>query len=170
MALTTDEIRELGVKWVDHWANHRCAEAMEYFAEDCVYVGPNRTFKGKTAIQAFVDGFFKSYPDEVWQLKQAYADGNTLILEWNDTGTMRAPWPLPGGAVIEPTGKTYDYPGCDVLKINDEGKIYYWQEYFDMVIMIKQLGIAEEFITGMPKMAASDTAENMLSQMDAKEL
>lgn len=168
MAYTTEELRQIGKEWVEDWANHRSAKAMELFAQDVKYIGPNRTFQGYDKVIAFVNGFFKSYPDEKWQFRKAYADADTqtLIIEWRDTATMKAPWPLPSGAVLQPTGRRYDYIGCDILSFNEEGKVYNWQEYFDMMIMMQQLGIAKEYVDAGGAIVVEDTAENMLSTVE----
>jgi len=165
MSMTADEIRAFGEEWVDNWAHHRSAEAMKHFADDCEYVGPIRRFSGIDNIRAFVEGFFNSYPDEKWELRQAYADAptQTLVFEWIDSATMQAPWPLPGGGVIEPTGRQYRYVGCDVIQLDEEGKIRHWEEYFDTLIMMKQLGIVEPFVAGMREMVSSSDRNDMLA-------
>ena len=168
MAYTVEELKKIGEDWVNDWANHRSEQAMKLFAQDVEYVGPIRKFKGYDNVVAFVNGFFKSYPDEVWHFRASYADAEsqTLIIEWDDTARMTNPWAVPTGEAIQPTGRQYHYVGCDVIKLNEDGKIYHWEEYFDCMTMMLQLGIAKEFIEAMPAMVQEDTAEKMTSTIE----
>ena len=58
------------------------------------------------------------------------------------TGTMKGPMKGPKGVDIPPTGKSFEVDFCTVARWNDKGEIVEENLFYDVVGMMRQLGIS----------------------------
>lgn len=65
------------------------------------------------------------------------ADG-VVVVELRLQGTHRGDFPLPGGGVLQASGKTFDVPCCDVFVVKD-GKVKAFHCYNMRSVWIEQL-------------------------------
>jgi hypothetical protein len=66
--------------------------------------------------------------------------------EWTCTvadfrGTMTGPMTMPGGTVIQPTNKSFHVDFCTVARWNEQGQIVEENLFYDLVGMLKQIGL-----------------------------
>jgi len=86
---------------------------------------------------------FKTFPDNRVHnrpYKVLFAGGDWTCSIARFTGTMTGPMVLPDGTRIEPTGKSFDVDFCTVARWH-EGQIVEENLFYDLVGMMKQLGI-----------------------------
>ena len=87
---------------------------------------------GIDVVQMYVSAF----PDVKSEIRQVHTAGDTVVLEFIARGTHQAE--LMG---IPATGRKVEVSICTVLDIRN-GKIYAEREYFDVLHMMQQLGVA----------------------------
>lgn len=102
------------------------------------YTGPDgKRQDGPDAGVAVGQMFATGFPDGKINLTQVIAAGdNSVVAEFLGTGTHKGE--IMG---LAPTGRKVSVPICEVLEFRD-GKIIAEHEYFDMLTMLQQLGLA----------------------------
>jgi len=92
-------------------------------------------------VKAFTDAF----PDHQIQLpyKAVFGSGDYICAVHENGGTFSEPWYLPGGQVIQPTGKKYTMTMVTVGKAKD-GELIEEMIIYDMFSMARQLGLSGE--------------------------
>ena len=85
-------------------------------------------------------GWAKALPDSKATFDKAVASGNTAVLEVTWRGTHSGPLESPTGP-IPATGKRIEIRSCIVAELAGD-KVKVERQYFDMVTMLRQLGVA----------------------------
>jgi steroid delta-isomerase-like uncharacterized protein len=125
------------------WADHDVDAIVALHPENSVF--ENHTTGdvnvGKDAIGNAIRGIFTVFPDLTFETRRQYIRDDLVIQEWTARGThlgkmMRA------GLEVEPTGRTVEYRGMDVIPIED-GKVARKDVYSDGVTLLRQLGLTE---------------------------
>jgi steroid delta-isomerase-like uncharacterized protein len=125
------------------WADHDVDAIVALHTESSVF--ENHTTGdvnvGKDAIGNAIRGIFTVFPDLTFETRRQYIRDDLVIQEWTARGThlgkmMRA------GLEVEPTGRTVEYRGMDVIPI-EEGKVARKDVYSDGVTLLRQLGLTE---------------------------
>jgi steroid delta-isomerase-like uncharacterized protein len=108
---------------------------------DSVYdeVGTSRRIEGVAAIISSLQVWKQAFPDVKGTVNQAFAAGNTVVLEMTWKGTHSGPLQGPSGA-IPATGRQQTTRAGWVLTF-DGDKIKDSRHYFDMLSMMQQLGV-----------------------------
>ena len=101
-----------------------------------------QSYHGHEGFRVFMQDFKTAFPDCTVNLTRQYATDDAVINEFVARGTHRGPLASPGGA-IPPTGRSIDYPACEVWEIR-EGKIARLRNYFDAASLMRQLGLLPE--------------------------
>jgi hypothetical protein len=57
------------------------------------------------------------------------------------TGTMKGSMTMPDGTVIQPTGKSFHIDFCTVAHWNEHGQIVEENLFYDLMGMLKQIGV-----------------------------
>ena len=96
---------------------------------------------GKEEIADAISGIFTVFPDLTFETRRRYIRDDRVVQEWTARGThlgkmMRA------GLEVEPTGKTVEYRGMDVIPIAD-GLVARKDVYSDGVTLLRQLGLTQ---------------------------
>jgi steroid delta-isomerase-like uncharacterized protein len=93
------------------------------------------------AIEAF-QGWAQAFPDSKGTFRGAHAAGDgTVVLEVTWSGTHQGTLQTPKGPVA-PTGRRIEVPACAVFEMAGE-KARAQRHYFDMVTLLRQLGVME---------------------------
>ena len=110
-------------------------------ASDSVYdeIGTSRRIQGVAAIIPCWQAWKQAMPDVKGTVNQAFARGNTVVLEVTWKGTQTGPLQGPSGT-IPATGKQQTTRASWVLNF-DGGKIKDSRHYFDMLSFLQQLGV-----------------------------
>jgi steroid delta-isomerase-like uncharacterized protein len=98
----------------------------------------NLTFRGRAGFKEFMQGWVTAFSN--CQVHEpSYTDaGDTVIAEFTGRGTNDGPLgPLP------PTGKSMEFPICEILRFNSDGKIISGAIYYDQFSIMVQLGHAQ---------------------------
>jgi steroid delta-isomerase-like uncharacterized protein len=103
-------------------------------------LGTQRKIPGVDQFITTLQGWAAAFPDSKATFHNAHVSGNTVILELTWRGTHKGPLQMPGGQ-ISATGKTIEIPACQVIEIAD-GKAKTIRHYFDMVTMMRQIGVS----------------------------
>lgn len=85
-----------------------------------------------------VDGlrlFVEAFPDWHVEIRSLHADGGTVVVEWDSTGTFTGPF-----RGERPNGKVFRRRGCAVAEV-EGGKIARYRDYYDRATLLDQLGL-----------------------------
>ena len=87
---------------------------------------------------------FKTFPDNhvgnrPYKVLFAYGDWTCSIARF--TGTMKGPMEGPDGKDIPATGKSFEVDFCTVARWDENGQIVEENLFYDMVGMMKQIGL-----------------------------
>jgi hypothetical protein len=88
--------------------------------------------------------FFKTFPDQhlvnnPYKTMIAQGDWTCTIAEF--TGTMTGPMTMADGTVIAPTNKSFKVDFCTVAHWNEKGEIVEENLFYDLMGMLKQIGV-----------------------------
>ena len=121
------------------WEEYKTA-----MTSDCVYdeVGTSRILRGVGEIIRCLQEWKQAMPDVRGTVTNAWAMGNTVVLEITWKGTQTGPLQGPSGTV-PPTGKQQTTRAGWVLNF-DGGKIKDSRHYFDMFSFMQQLGLLSQ--------------------------
>jgi limonene-1,2-epoxide hydrolase len=103
------------------WGRADLEQIMDAFAEDAVYHNmPMEPLKGKPAIRAGIESFFKMSPKGIdFEILHQVSSGNVVMNERVDTFEGE-------------DGSKTSAPVCGIFEVDDAGKIAAWRDYFDM--------------------------------------
>jgi steroid delta-isomerase-like uncharacterized protein len=116
---------------------HRLKAAL---APNVIYdeVGGQRRLQGAGQFVEAHEGWKQAGPDSKGTITNAFASGNTVMIEVHWTGTQTGPL-----GAIPPSGKSWSVRGAQVFTI-EGGKIKELRQYFDMMTILQQMGAVPE--------------------------
>ena len=122
------------------WEEYKTA-----MTSDCVYdeVGTSRILRGVGEVIRCFQEWKQAMPDVRGTVTNAWAMGNTVVLEITWKGTHTGPLQGPSG-MVPATGKQQTTRAGWVLNF-DGGKIKDSRHYFDMFSFMQQLGILSQY-------------------------
>lgn len=97
-----------------------------------------RVIHGREAIQSTFERTFTAFPDIQVTTEQLIVSGESAVLEWVFSGTMRGPF-----AGHPPTGRRFEMHGCEVFLVRG-GRISEQRGYWDKATMFEQLGLRDD--------------------------
>ena len=103
-------------------------------------VPTGRKGEGLAAVLPFWQGWAKAFPDSRATIHNAFASGNSVVVEMTWTGTHSGPMQSPDGS-IQPTGKLIAVRACMVIEMAGE-RVKQERHYFDMATLFQQLGLS----------------------------
>jgi steroid delta-isomerase-like uncharacterized protein len=115
----------------------------DLLAADAVYdeKATSRRLEGSGPIIEALQGWAEAFPDSKGTFVREFASGDTAILELVWKGVHTGPLQTPSG-VIPASNKPIEVPACEVFRVEAE-KIRSTSHYFDMVTLLKQIGVME---------------------------
>jgi predicted ester cyclase len=96
---------------------------------------------GRAARVAFVEGIIRAFPDGQIRRVRVFGAGDWGCCQFEFAGTNTGPLGSPDGSETPPTGRPAAFPYCVVARFED-GLIVEFDEYFDRLEMLAQLGLA----------------------------
>ena len=120
-----------------NWDKARASVTSNYHYDE---VATQRTVDGIDDVLEIWKGWAKAFPDSRATFHDAFASGDTVVVELSWKGTHTGPLSTPAGE-IAPTGKSIDLRAVQVQKVKD-GKVASTRQYFDMATMMSQLGLS----------------------------
>ena len=125
------------------WNDHDIDAILEMHADDSVF--ENHTTGdlnvGKDAIGNAIRGIFTVFPDLTFETRRQYIRDGLVVQEWTARGTHLGKMSR-AGLAVEPTGRTVEYRGLDVIPLED-GKVARKDVYSDGVTLLRQLGLTQ---------------------------
>jgi steroid delta-isomerase-like uncharacterized protein len=121
--------------------DHDFSSVAKLHANDCTYRMNYDTMEGGEQFKAMMAGWYGAFPDLRHEITDYAEEGTraafTLRITGTHTGTMRTP-----KGDVPATGKRIDFRVADIVAFGSDGKAVTWNAYFDMVVMLQQLGLA----------------------------
>jgi steroid delta-isomerase-like uncharacterized protein len=125
------------------WNDHDVDAIVSMHTDDSVF--ENHTTGdvniGKDAIATAITGIFGVFPDLSFEARSQYVRDDLVVQEWTARGTHEGPMNR-SGMTIEPTGRTVEYRGMDIIPIRN-GLVARKDVYSDGVTLLRQLGLTE---------------------------
>jgi len=90
-------------------------------------------------------GFFKTFPDNRLINNPCmilFGQGDYTCTVADFSGTMKGPMKAAGGKVIPPTNKSFHVEFCTVAHWNDKGEILEERLFYDLVGLMRQIGLS----------------------------
>ncbi len=125
------------------WSSGDSALLGTYFSEDGCYVESsyNDRYEGREQIGRF-SRFMHAFSREVKiEYLSHCGDASLFTLEWLWSGVATGPIRI-DGVVYPATHKAYAIAGAAVCRANAQGEITYHRDYYDLLTLMRQLGIA----------------------------
>jgi steroid delta-isomerase-like uncharacterized protein len=98
------------------------------------------SFRGPEGYQQFLSVWLTAFPDAKVEVKNIAAGDDFAVAQFTGKGTHKGPLKTPAGDV-PPTGKPMAVEFCEVYSLKG-GKIASCDLYFDVMGLMKQLGVA----------------------------
>jgi steroid delta-isomerase-like uncharacterized protein len=125
------------------WNAHDVETIVEMHTEDSVF--ENHTTGdvnvGREAIGDAIRGIFTVFPDLEFETRRQYIRDSLVVQEWTARGTHLGKMTR-AGIEVEPTGRSVEYRGMDVIPIQD-GRVARKDVYSDGVTLLRQLGLTK---------------------------
>lgn len=117
------------------------AQLMDFFAPDGSYtdVAMEATYSGRDEVGRFHRWMLKFAPDSVIEFSYPCAADGRLYLEWVWSGTFDGAMRLPGGKIVEATGRQFSVPGVAACRYGDDGKMLGHRDYWDLGTVLRQI-------------------------------
>lgn len=123
-------------EYLDAISRHDFTKVRHMIHEEYSYTGSDgQKQNGPEAGVAVAQMYGEAFPDLKFDIRNMYLSGNIVVSEFivnaTHTGNLMN---------IAPTNRTVSVPVCNIAEIR-EGKIYAEREYFDMALLMQQLGV-----------------------------
>jgi steroid delta-isomerase-like uncharacterized protein len=140
-ALNGPELQQFIDRYNQAWNDHDVDSIVEMHTDDSVF--ENHTTGdvnvGRDAIGTAIRGIFTVFPDLRFETRRAYIREDLVVQEWTAHGTHLGKMNR-AGLEVEPTGKSVEYRGMDVIPI-ENGLVARKDVYSDGVTLLRQLGL-----------------------------
>lgn len=123
--------------------NNQDLEAtVQMYAEDAQmwFPGLKEPIKGRQSIREVYSSYWSAFPDMTYNYSQILASGEHLVVEAVSKATFRNALMTPEGE-IPATGKSAEVPWMGFIKVNPDGLISEFREYYDTNNLWIQLGV-----------------------------
>jgi steroid delta-isomerase-like uncharacterized protein len=134
-------LQEFIDRYNEAWNAHDVDAIVGMHTEDSVF--ENHTTGdvnvGRDAIGKAITGIFHVFPDLTFEGRRQYIREDLVVQEWTARGTHQGKMTR-SGIEVQPTGRTVEYRGMDVIPIRD-GLVARKDVYSDGVTLLRQLGL-----------------------------
>lgn len=93
------------------------------------------------AVRGHIGAIFETWPDIAFSTRRLYVRDGLVVQEWTAKATHENTMTR-GDLVAEPTGKTIEWDGLDVIPFED-GLVQRKDVYSDSVSILRQLGLLD---------------------------
>lgn len=123
------------------WNEHHVEAIVSMHTNDSVFENHttgDRT-EGPEQIGSSIARIFAVFPDLSFETRRQYLRDDLVVQEWTARGTHLGAMQR-SGIEVEPTGRTVEYRGMDVIPIRD-GLVARKDVYSDGITLLRQLGL-----------------------------
>jgi steroid delta-isomerase-like uncharacterized protein len=138
--------RKLLDRYVERYNAGDLDAVMDLYTEDATQLMPDGTFEGRSTIRERLAQELNGFSDVAHRVESFVEQGDGFADEWTFVGTHTAPFPLPDGSQLPPTGKRVEIRSMEFVQIRD-GKIVVDNLYYDTMAVAVQLGLVPEGAT-----------------------
>jgi steroid delta-isomerase-like uncharacterized protein len=137
------ELQELIDRYNAAWNDHDVRAIAAMHTEDSVFENhvTGDRYEGPDAIARAVERIFGVFPDLAFETRRQYLREDLVVQEWTARGTHLGAMSR-AGIEIEPTGKSVEYRGMDIIPIRD-GLVARKDVYSDSISLLRQLGLTQ---------------------------
>jgi steroid delta-isomerase-like uncharacterized protein len=117
------------------------SDPYRYWTDESVdyFLAAGRTVRGAQELAQWFRDLFAAVPDWKLEVENTVDDGDRqVVVQWHATGTFDGTTPFLG---IEPTGRSLDIRGVDVIKLDADGKVDTNTVYYDGAEFARQIGM-----------------------------
>ena len=130
-------------RYNEAWNRHDVDAIVSMHTEDSVF--ENHTTGdvnvGREEIGGAISGIFTVFPDLSFESRRQYIREDLVVQEWTARGTHLGKMTR-AGIDVEPTGRTVEYRGMDVIPIS--GSLVARKDvYSDSITLLRQLGLTQ---------------------------
>ncbi|MBP2704542.1 ester cyclase [Microbispora sp. RL4-1S] len=140
--------------------NHHDLDALaRCFAPGAILVAPDGIGDGREETASYYAQFIEAFPDTRVTVQTLVETGDILVSEYTISGTHMGPYLIPGGGLLQPSGRRIIVRACCLSQVQD-GLISSHRIYYDQAELAAQLGGSlcfDEDLDGDPD---GDPAEN----------
>ncbi|MGV1009590.1 MAG: ester cyclase [Dermatophilaceae bacterium] len=122
------------------WHTGDFATVRTTMADGMVWVTPSDTFTGADAVLERYRSDHAAFPDRRIDPSAWVEDGDTVVMEYQWSGTHDGPLALPDGTRLDPTGQQITLRCLDLFEVRD-GKTISHRSYWDQLSSLAQLGL-----------------------------
>ncbi|HEX5474128.1 MAG TPA: ester cyclase [Vicinamibacterales bacterium] len=101
------------------------------------YLAPVGELRAPEGMREYFTGVFASFPDFRYEVLALVADGDQAAVRWRVSGTFTG---KPFSGVIA-NGKRLVGEGCDLLRVDVDGRIVHNDSYWDDAATARQIGL-----------------------------
>ena len=136
-------LQELMERYNAAWNDHDVETIVSMHTEDSVFENhvTGDRYEGRSEIAGAIAGIFGVFPDLAFETRRQYVREDLVVQEWTARGTHRGVMRR-AGIEVEPTGRSVEYRGLDVIPICD-GLVARKDVYSDSITLLRQLGLTE---------------------------
>lgn len=116
------------------------SDPSRYWSDDSVdhFLAAGQSVRGAEALAQWFRDLFSAVPDWTLEIENTVDDGDRqVVVQWHATGTHTGA-PYLG---IEPSGRSIDLRGVDVIRLDADGKIDTNTVYYDGAEYGRQIGM-----------------------------
>ena len=128
-------------RYNEAWNRHDVDAIVSMHTDDSVF--ENHTTGdvnvGRDAIARAIGGIFAVFPDLSFEGRRSYVREDLVVQEWTARGSHLGKMTR-AGIDVEPTGRSVEYKGIDVIPIRD-GLVARKDVYSDSITLLRQLGL-----------------------------
>ena len=136
----SEALPEIALVFSEAWSSGDPEQLVTIYAEDALFeevVLGGAVTHGRDELRAYAGAVYSAFPDFTATPVNAFASGNTVVVEWTLTGTYTGQFdPLPPGS-----GQRVNVRVATVLELTDRGLIQRDSEYWDFATVLTQLGV-----------------------------
>ena len=136
---------ELVTKFFEGMSSGDVDTALSVLHEDCVNTdtATGQVMTGLDENRADMENWLSMFSDMKVEAVNQVESGNMVATEMKMTGVNTGDMQMPDGSKIPATGKSVEMTGCQVSEFKD-GKMIRATQYYNMMTMMAQLGLAPE--------------------------
>lgn len=125
------------------WSSGNADLLASFFSEDGRYVESSysHSYDGREQVKRFSRFMHAFSRDLKIEFSNHCGDASGFALEWVWTGIATGPIRIEG-VTYPASNKPYEIPGVAICRANDRGQITYHRDYYDLLTLMRQLGIA----------------------------
>jgi len=124
------------------FGRHDTSAAKEFLADEFVdHSLPPGMDTSRDGFVAYVQTFLTAFPDLSVTVDDVIVSGDRVATRTTYRGTNTGPLQMPDGTVLPATGKSVQFEGNDIARVDDEGHAVEHWGIFDQMGMMGQLGL-----------------------------